>query len=194
MKADIARHVTRYDICNRIKAKHQRPVGLLNPLDILVWKWEIISMDFIVGLPRTPKGHDSIWVIIDRLTKVAHFIAMRNNYRVEKLADLYIEHILRLHVSDRGMQYVSKFWKSLHKAIGTQLDYNTAYHPQTDGQTERVNQILEIMLRACVLMYGSDWEKSLSHVEFSYNNSYQASLKMLSFEDLYGRRCRTLLM
>jgi transposase InsO family protein len=87
---------------------------------------------------------------------------VRTDYRVEKLADLYIEHILRLHgaptsiVSDRGMQYVSKFWKSLHKAIGTRLDYSTAYHPQTDGQTERVNQILEDMLRACVLKYGSN--------------------------------------
>jgi transposase InsO family protein len=157
-------------------------------------------MDFIVGLPRTPKGHDSIWVIVDRLTKVAHFIAVRNDYRVEKLVDLYIEHILRLHgaptsiVSDHGTQYVSKFWKSLHKAIGTRLDYSTAYHPQTDGQTERVNQILEDMLRAYVLKYGSDWEKSLSHAEFSYNNSYQASLKMSPFETLYGRKCRTPLM
>jgi hypothetical protein len=100
-----------------------------------MWKWESISMDFIVGLPRTPKGHDSIWVIVDRLTKVAHFIAVINDYRVEKLADLYIEHILRLHgaptsiVSDCGTQYVSKFWKSLHKAIGTRLDYSIAYHP-----------------------------------------------------------------
>jgi hypothetical protein len=120
--------------------------------EIPVWKWESISMDFIVGLPQTPKGHGSIWVIIDQLTKVAHFIAVRNDYRVEKLADLYIEHILRLHgaptsiVSDRGTQYVSKFWRSLHKAIGIQLDYSTAYHPQIDGQTERVNQILEDML------------------------------------------------
>jgi transposase InsO family protein len=165
-----------------------------------MWKWESISMDFIVGLPRTPKGHDSIWVIVDRLTKVAHFIAVRTDYRVEKLADLYIEHILRLHgaptsiVSDRGTQYMSKFWKSLHKAIGTRLDYSTTYHPQTDGQTERVNHILEDMLRACVLKYGSDWEKSLSHAEFSYNNSYQASLKMSPFEALYGRKCRTPLM
>jgi hypothetical protein len=115
MKADIAGYVARYDICNRVKAEHQRPVGLLKPLDVLVWKWESIYMDFIVGLPRTPKGHDSIWVIVDRLTKVAHFLAVRTDYRVEKLADLYIEHILRLHesptsiVSDRGTQYVSKF-------------------------------------------------------------------------------------
>jgi hypothetical protein len=105
MKADIAGHVTRCDICNRIKAEHQRPAGLLNPLDILMWKWESISMDFIVGLPRTPKGHDSIWVIVDRLTKVAHFIAMRTDYRVEKLADLYIEHILRLHGAPTSIGY-----------------------------------------------------------------------------------------
>jgi hypothetical protein len=115
MKADIAGHVARCNICNRIKAEHQRLARLLKALDVPVWKWESISMDFIVGLPQTPKGHDSIWVILDRLTKVAHFIAMRNDYRVEKLADLYIEHILKLHgaptriVSDRGMQYVSKF-------------------------------------------------------------------------------------
>jgi hypothetical protein len=109
-------------------------------------------MDFIVGLPRTPQGHDSIWVIVDCLTKVAHFVPVKIDYHVEKLVDLYTHHILRLHgapvsiVSDRGTQWVSKFWKSLHKAIGTRLDYSTAYHPQTDGQMERVNQILEDML------------------------------------------------
>ena len=115
MKAHIAGHVVCCDICNRIKAEHQRLAGLLKPLDVLMWKWESISMDFIVGLPRTPKGHDSIWVIIDRLTKVAHFIAMMCDYRTEKLIDLYVDNILRLHgapvsiVSDRGMQYMSKF-------------------------------------------------------------------------------------
>ena len=115
MKADIAGHVARCYICNRIKAEHQRPLGLLKPLDVLMWKWESISMDFIVGLPRTSKGHDSIWVIVDRLTKVAHFIAMRNDYRTKKLTDLYVDNILRLHgapmsiVSNRGTQYVSMF-------------------------------------------------------------------------------------
>jgi hypothetical protein len=115
MKADIEGHVTRCDICNRIKAEHQRLAGLLKPLDVSMWKWESISMDFIVGLPRTAKGHDLIWVIVDRLTKVSHFVAVRINYRVEKLADLYVDNILRLHgapvsiVSDRGMQWVSKF-------------------------------------------------------------------------------------
>jgi transposase InsO family protein len=98
-------------------------------------------MDFIMGLPRSPKGHDSIWVIVDRLTKVAHFVPIKVDYRVEKLADLYIEHILQLYgapvsiVSDRGTQWTSRFWQSLHKSIGTRLDYSTAYHPQTDGQT-----------------------------------------------------------
>ena len=139
MKVDIAGYVVHCDICNRIKAEHQRPVGLLKPLDVLMWKWESISMDFIVGLPRTSKGHDSIWVIVDRLTKVAHFMAVRIDYRCDKLADLYVDNILKLHgapvsiVSDQGTQYVSKFWKSLRKVIGTRLDYITAYHPQTDG-------------------------------------------------------------
>jgi len=157
-------------------------------------------MDFIVGLPRTPNGNDSIWVIIDRLTKVAHFIQVKTQHRGDQLAQLYIDHILRLHgvpsriVTDRGSQFTSRFWKSLHEALKTHLDYSTAYHPQTDGQTERVNQILEDMLRACVLTYGKDWEKSLSFAEFSYNNSYQASLKMSPFEALYGRKCRTPLM
>jgi len=135
MKADIAGHVAWCDICNRIKAEHQRHASVLKPLDVPLWKWEGISMDFIVGQPRTPKGNDSIWVIVDRLTKVAHFIVVRADYRVKKLAELYKDNILRLHgtpisiVLDRGTQYVSKFWKSLHKAIGTRLDYSTAYHP-----------------------------------------------------------------
>jgi hypothetical protein len=145
MRKDIAGHVARCDTCNRVKAEHQRPAGLLKPLDVPEWKWEGISMDFIVGLPRSPKGHDSIWVIVDRLTKVAHFIPVKTVYRAEQLADLYVDHILRLHgaptsiISDRGPQWVSRFWQGLHKAIGTRLDYSTAYHPQTDGQTERVN-------------------------------------------------------
>jgi transposase InsO family protein len=113
---------------------------------------------------------------------------------------LYIDNILRLHgapktiVSDRGPQFIAKFWKSFHKAMGTTLDYSTTFHPQTDGQEERVNQNLEDLLRACVLTYGSDWEKSLSFAEFSNNNIYQASLKMSPFEALYGRKCTTPLM
>ncbi len=112
-------------------------------------------------------------VIVDRLTKVAHFIPVKTTYRGDKYAQLYVDHILRLHgvprriVSDRGPQFTSRFWKSLQALLGTKLDFSSAYHPQTDGQTKRINQILEDMLRACVLTYGKDWEKSLSFAERS---------------------------
>jgi ribonuclease HI len=200
MKGDIAKFVAYCDVCRRIKAEHQKPSGLLQPLPIPVWKWDEVGMDFIIGLPRTKSGNDSVWVVVDRLTKVAHFIPVRTTYGGDKLAKLYIDRIVKLHgvpkriVSDRGTQFTSRFWRSLHEALGTKLDFSSAYHPQTDGQTERINQILEDMLRACVLTYGKDWEDSLPYAEFSYNNSYQTSLKMSPFEALYGRKCRTPLM
>jgi transposase InsO family protein len=117
---------------------------------------------------------------------------MRTTYGGEKLAKLYTENIVKLHgvpsriVSDRGTQFTSRFWKSLHKAMGTKLDFSSAYHPQTDGQTERVNQIMKDMLRACVLTYGKDWEQSLSYAEFSSNNGYQASLGMSPLKPYMG--------
>jgi transposase InsO family protein len=197
MRRDIAHYVACCDTCSRVKIEHQKPAGLLKPLAVPVWKWEDISMDFVVGLPRTPKGNDLVWVIVDRLTKVAHIVPVKTRYTTEKHAELYVEHILRLHgtprsiVSDRGPQFVSKFWQSFHKLMGTTLNHNTAFHPQTDGQTETVNQVLEDMLRACALTYGTDWESSLPFAEFSYNNSFQASLRMAPFEALYGRKCRT---
>jgi hypothetical protein len=160
------------------------------------WKWEEIVIDFIVGLPRTQSGYNSIWVIVDRLTKVAHFIPIRSTYSRPQLAELYMSRIVCLHgvpkkiVSDRGTQFTSKFWERLHETLDTQLRFSSTYHPQTDGQTKRVNQILEDMLRACALQYGRSWDKSLSYAEF-YNNSYQESLKMAPFEMLYGRRCQT---
>ncbi|WVZ49151.1 hypothetical protein U9M48_000528 [Paspalum notatum var. saurae] len=161
------------------------------------WKWEEISMDFIVGLPRTQKGYNSIRVVVDRLTKVAHFIPVNTTYSGARLAELYISRIVCLHgvpkriISDRGSQFTSRFWEQLHDSLDSKLRFSTAYHPQTDGQTERTNQILEDMLRACAIQYGTSWDKSLPYAEFSYNNSYQASLKKSPFEALYGRRCRT---
>jgi transposase InsO family protein len=154
-------------------------------------------MYFIVGLPRTTKGYDSIWVIVGRLTKIAHFLPVKTYYPVLAYAELYIARILSLHgvpktvMSDRGPQFVSKFWEELHKSLGTKLLHSSAYHPQTSGQTERVNQILEDMLRACVLDFSQKWDECLPLAEFSYNNSYQESIKMAPFEALYGRRCRT---
>lgn len=200
MKREIAEYVAHCDVCQRVKAEHQRPAGLLQPLPIPEWKWKQVGMDFITGLPRTQSGYDSIWVIVDRLTKVAHFIPVKTTYSSNKLAELYLARIVCLHgvpksiVSDRGSQFTSRFWEGLHEVLGTRLNFSTAYHPQTDGQTERVNQILEDMLRACALDYGDSWDKNLPYAEFSYNNSYQASLEMSPFEALYGRQCRTPLL
>jgi hypothetical protein len=195
MKRDIAEYVSLCDICQRVKVEHQRPARLLQPLKILEWKWEEIRMDFIVGLPRSQARYDSIWVIVDRLTKVAHFIPVNTTYSGAKLPELYMSRIVCLHgvpkkiVSDRGFQFTSKFWEKLHESMGTKLNFSSAYHPQMNGQTERTNQILEDMSRACALKYRKSWDKSLPYTEFSYNNSYQASIKMAPYEALYGRQC-----
>jgi transposase InsO family protein len=197
LKRDVVEYVTLCDTCQRVKAQHQRPAGLLQPLQVHEWKWEEIAMDFIVGLPRTQSGYDSIWVIMDRLTKIAHFIPVKTTDSGPQLIELYMSRIVCLHgvpkkiVSDRETQFTSKFCERLHETLDTQLRFSSAYHPQNDGQTERVNQILEDILRACVLQYGRSWDKSLPYAEFSYNNSYQESLKMAPFEMLYGRRCQT---
>ncbi|WVZ53175.1 hypothetical protein U9M48_004155 [Paspalum notatum var. saurae] len=181
MKREIAKYVSECDVCQRVKADHLKPAGMLQPLKILAWKWEDVHMDFIVGLPRTQKGYDSIWVIIDRLTKSAHFLPVKTHYTAATYAGLYISRIVSLHgvpqtiTSDRGSLFVSCFWEHLQTALGTTLIRSSAYHPQTSGQVERVNQILEDMLRA----------------KFTYNNSYQKTLEMAPFEALYGRRCRT---
>jgi hypothetical protein len=153
-------------------------------------------MDFIVGLPNTSRHHDSIWVIVDRLTKATHFLLVHTTHRAEKYTEIYIDQVVCLHgipktiISDRGAQFIACFWEKLQESLGTTLIRSSAYYPQIDGQTERVNQILEDMLRACVIHYGKNWDKCLSEAEFSYNNNYQASLKMAPFEALYGR-CRT---
>ena len=156
-------------------------------------------MDFITSLPKTKKREELIWVIIDRLTKSAHFIPLAPGCSGEKLAvySEYIQRIVALHgtpskfVSDRGSMFTSKFWEKLQEALRTNLEFSTAYHPQTSGQVERVNQIIEDMLRACVLDFGDSWSTHLPLAEFAYNNSYQASIGMYPFEALYGRRCRT---
>jgi transposase InsO family protein len=149
-------------------------------------------MDFIVRLRRTQAGYDSIWVIVDHLTKASHFIPVKTTYSGAKLAQVYMSRIMCLYevpkkiVLDRGSQFTSKFWEKLHESMDTKLNLSLAYHPQTYGQTERTNQILEDVLRACALKYGKNWDKSLPYAEFSYNNSYQASIEMAPFEALYG--------
>ncbi|KAG8496286.1 hypothetical protein CXB51_007463 [Gossypium anomalum] len=145
----------------------------------------------------TPGKKDAIWVIVDRLTKSTHFIPVCTDYSLKKLAELYIREIVRLHgiplsiISDRDPRFTSRFWQKLQETLGTKLNFSTAFHPQTDGQSERVIQILEDMLRCCILEFQGSWERYLPLVEFTYNNSYQTSLKMAPYEALYGRKCRT---
>jgi hypothetical protein len=197
MKRDIAKYVAECHTCQRVKAEHQSPAGLLQPLDIPEWKWEEIRMNFITGLPLTKRHKDMIWVIVDQLTKSAHFLAVNQKDSAKKLVEIYVRKIVSKHgvpkkiITDRGFVFTSTFWGNLHAALGSQLDFSTAYHPQTGGQTERTNQILEDMLRACALDFGGSWDEHLPLVEFSYNNSYQSSLKAAPFEVLYRRKCRS---
>ncbi|WVZ78304.1 hypothetical protein U9M48_026040 [Paspalum notatum var. saurae] len=190
MKREIAKYVSECHVCKRVKADHLKPAGMLHPLNIPAWKWEDIHMDFVVGLPRTQKGYDSIWVIIDRFTKSAHFIPVKTSYTQPPMP-ISLHGVPVTITSDRGSVFVSRFWEQLQKSLGTKLIHSSAYHPQTSGQVERVNQILEDMLRACVLTYSTKWDECLPLAEFAYNNSYQKSLEMAPFEALYGRRCRT---
>ncbi|GJX29516.1 putative reverse transcriptase domain-containing protein [Tanacetum coccineum] len=197
MKAIIAEYVSKCLTCSRVKAECQKPSGLLVQPEIPMWKWERITMDFVTKLPKTSTGHDAIWVIVDRLTKSAHFIPIRATDSMETLTRLYIKEIVSRHgvpisiISDRDSHFTSRFWQSLQNALGTQLDMSTAYHPKTDGQSERTIQTLEDMLRACVIDFRKGWDKHLPLVEFSYNNSYHASIKAAPFEALYGRKCRS---
>ncbi|GKB80958.1 putative reverse transcriptase domain-containing protein [Tanacetum coccineum] len=154
-------------------------------------------MDFVTKLPKSSQGYDTIWVIVDRLTKSALFLPMRETDPMEKLARMYLKEVVTRHVipvsiiCDRDGRFASNFWRLLQKALGTSLNISTAYHPETDGQSERTIQTLEDMLRACVIDFGNDWVKHLPLVEFSYNNSYHASIKDAPFEALYGRKCRS---
>jgi hypothetical protein len=155
-----------------------KPGGLSEPLSILDWKWEDINIDFIAGLPLTAHKFDSIWVIVDRFTKSAHFIPVHTRYTVEKYIEFYITRVLCLHevpkmiVMDSGSQFVARFWEQLHASVETHLIQSSAYHSLMDGQIERVNQIPEDMLRACVMEYQGSWDKNLPWAKFSYNNSY----------------------
>ncbi|GKB74204.1 reverse transcriptase domain-containing protein, partial [Tanacetum coccineum] len=173
MKKDIAMYVSKCLTFLKVKAEHQKPSGLLQQPEIPEWKWEGIAMDFVTKLLRTSSGHDKIWVIVDRLTKSAYFLPMSEDYKMERLARLYLNEIVARHgvpisiISDRNSRFTSRFWQSIQEALGTQLDMSTDYHPQTDGQSEHTIQTLEDMLRA---------------------------LRCAPVEALYGRKCRLSIM
>jgi len=188
MKKDIVEFVYACIVCQKSKIEHQKPSGLTQSLFVPEWKWDSISMDFVGALQKTMKGFDSIWVIVDQLTKSAHFIPIKTGMSVARLAEIYIEQVVRLHgipssiVSDRDPRFTSKFWESLQAALGTKLRLRSAYHPQIDGQTERTIQSLEDLLRACVLEQVVSWVECLPLLEFTYNNSFHSSIRMAPFE------------
>ncbi|GJZ49272.1 putative reverse transcriptase domain-containing protein [Tanacetum coccineum] len=162
----------------------------------LYW-WPNMKADIATYVSKSSQGFDTIWVIVDRLTKSAHFLPIRENDPLDKLARLYLNRIVARHgipasiICDRDGRFTSNFWRSFQKALGTDISMSTAYHPETDGQSERTIQTLEDMLRACVIDFGKGWVKHLPLAEFSYNNSYHASIKAAPYEALYGRKCRS---
>jgi hypothetical protein len=197
MKKDVDDYITRCMECQKVKDEHRHPTGLLQPLPIPKKKWEVITMDFITGLPKTNKKHDSIMVVVEKLTKAAHFVPVKTTHTMNNIAEIFMKEIARLHeiprtiISDRVTKFTSNLWRGLFKGFGTNLNFRTSYHPQTDGKTERVNQIIEDMLRMYVMDKPSKREDYLHLVAFAYNNGYQDSLRVSPFEALYGRKCDT---
>nr|GEZ20418.1 hypothetical protein [Tanacetum cinerariifolium] len=167
MKADIATYVSKCLTCTKVKAEHQKPSGLLIQPKIPKGKWDNITMDFVTKLPKSSQGYDTVWVIVDRLTKSAIFTPIRETKPMDKLARIYLK----------------------ENALGTRLDVSTTYLPETDDQSKRTIQTLKDMLRTCAINFGKGWVNHLPLVEFSYDNSYHASIKAAPFEALYGRKC-----
>ena len=192
MKRDVTEYVSKCLTSQQVKVEHQVSSGLLNPIPIPQWKWDNIAMDFVSSLPLMQKKHDSVWVIIDILIKSANFIPAGIDYYMDRLAELYVDEIVRLHgvslsiVSDRDPRFMSRFWKELQSTLGSRLNFSTSFHLQTDGQSERLIEVLEDMLRGCVMEFTGCWDRYVPLIEFAYNNSYQVSIDMAPYEALYG--------
>jgi hypothetical protein len=178
MKKEIVEYITRCMECQKVKVEHRHLAGLLQPLPIPEWKWEVVTMDFITGLPKIGKQHDSIMVVVEKVTKYAHFIPLKTTHKAADVADIFMKEVARLHgipktiVFDRDPKFTSNLWKGLFKGFETNLNFSTTYHPECDGYTEQVNRVIEDILRMYVMDKPSKWEDYLHLGEFAYNNGY----------------------
>ena len=192
MEDDVREFVRTCPTCCTTKSSNKKPIGLLQPLPIPSRNWLVVSMDLIVGLPPTPRGFNAIVTLVDKLSKMMHCVPTRNDINAVELARIYFDNVIRLHgiqeaiISDRGTHFTSIFWKSLFKLLGTKIKLSTAYHPQTDVQTERANRTIEEMLRAYVNDRQTNWDEILSAAEFAYNDSVNASTGKTPFFMNYG--------
>ena len=193
MAKDLKHWTKACDSCQRIKARKTAPPGKLQPLEIPGRRWESVSMDFVTGLPNTPQGNDSIWVVVDRLTKLIHLEPCKKSITAEETAMLYQKAVFKHHgvpqsiVSDRDVKFVSGFWRSVNKLMATKMKMSTKYHPQTDGQTENANGVMKDTLRHFVGPYQQEWEELLPMVEFAMNNAYNSTIQTTPFMLTYGQ-------
>ena len=196
LKKDVREFVRSCDVCQQFKYDAAASPGLLQPLPIPEKVWSDISMDFLEGLPNS-RGFTVIWVVVDRLSKYAHFIPLSHPYTVVSIAQLFLDHIYKLHglptsiVSDRDKIFVSHFWQELFKLLGTQLKLSTSYHPQTDGQSEVVDRCLQTYLRCMTAERPKDWSKWLPLAEWWYNTSYHTAINSTPYAIVYGQAAPT---
>jgi hypothetical protein len=195
MRTEMIKFVNRCRICQHAKGKRQN-TGLYQPLPILERPWDAISMDFVLGFPRTQRGFDSIFVVVDRFSKMTHFIPCQKTNDATHVANMFFKEVVRLHglpksiVSDKDTKFVGHFWRTLWKKMGTYFSFNSSYHPQTDGQTKVVNRSLGNLLRSLVTEHHNQWDQILPQEEFAYNDSPNRSTGKIPFQILYGMQPR----
>jgi hypothetical protein len=193
MHSEIKEYVRTCVDCQANKARNQLPMGLLKPLPVPEQRWHTVTMDFITGLPVTSAGYDCVAVVVDKLSKMAHYIPMTSTTTAPEYARLFVDHVVKHHgvpsviISDRDARFTSNFWRALWSQLGTKLAMSTAFHPQTDGQTEIQNRTLESMLRPYINYHQSDWDEHLAMAEYGYNDSQQASTGFTPFFLNYGQ-------
>jgi transposase InsO family protein len=196
MSKDVKNFVRTCDFYQRSKGRTTLPAGLLSPMPIPQELWEVITMDFITGLPETKNKYDMIFTVVDNLSKRAHFLPAKTTDDARDIANLFVSQVFRLHglpstiISDRDAKFTSNFWENLMQRLGTRIAMSTANHPQTDGQTERMNRTIEDMLRCLVNFHQNDWDDLLPLIEFAYNNQVHVSTKETPFYVDTGRHPR----